>query len=475
MIPPGAVLTLLAAWALAVPVQARTCDLKTLTQDCKLFEDLNPEDSLEFEDGTSVPACALQSISQSESNRNEAETKPELAKLAVAFSALKPGEVSSATLNRWMNGDLQLRQVLPSETEIVNWPPDSANPTRQSKTPAEVRAYWEQKLGQDGYMNLVDATFSLDQISKKYAARKGQKDTMQFDFSQQDARAERLFKEAKAAVERKILAGRAESALNANEKEILERVRAVTNNKYAYSINGCGIPYHASFDYVAQDISIPPSGMFQPDESILRAMTHEISHAFDLCRLGGGVDGDSAAKKFPRATGDLVHTPFYETYRCLRSDAGGKFRSPKEKSSSPDLKDACYSNHHNEAFCDWFAAETMATELPLRDRVVNGPMPKRVSPKTGKTVKLPNALKAHLMQMDYACGVKAESRYDSTGSHPSWAGRVDNIMLRQPALTQGLNCEPSGKGCPYPVAPRADTPAALPMQSAPGERTQGVD
>lgn len=458
------------------PLLAKTCDVKTLTNNCELFRQLEPNDTLEFDDGTQVPACALNSMSQGDEEKRAKDLQRPLAVFGEVLGNSELSGVTDDQRKRWMNGELRMDDLLPQEARKIRWPPGGGpGDSFQRVTPEQVRAFWENKVGKDNYLKLVSAATEHDEITRRYIDRRMAPSSVEFDFSKQSAREERLFVEAKSAVERKILAGRSEFALNANEKEILARIRGVKLRKGNLDQFECGIPYGASFDYGVQEVSIPPGLMFQPDEALLRVMTHEISHSFDLCRLGGGLDGDSAAPKYPRASGDLAHTPFFETYRCLRSTGGGAFRGPEEKSNDPDTANACHPNHHNEAFCDWFAAETMATEMKMKGRPTNGPMPKPLRAASGKTVKLPSALKPHLLQLDYACNTGEKERYQETGQHPSWANRVDKLMMRQPALTQGLGCTASGKACPYPTVNTRSDSVAPATQPAPGSQTQGID
>ncbi len=204
---------------------------------------------------------------------------------------------------------------------------------------------------------------------------------------------------------------------------------------------------NANYDQDTHTFSICPAYLrYSSSEFDLTAViAHELAHSIDPCQLGGGNDGGER-RALSEADPDKVIDDKYlrkDFIGCLRSPTsiGAKsFRpvnppvSDSEEMIGNDLTRLCQSDQINEVVSDWFAAETLAAYIPLRNSKVKPPLT-RDQVQSG----MANVFRSFCSPMYNQDG--------STDVHPTNKQRLNSIFLAQPKLRSMMGCpaELSGK------------------------------
>lgn len=428
-----------------------SCSVAKLTDSCRFFKELKGDELLEFPDGQTVPACAMGTVANEKQKKLDEIEKGLHARIKDILSQAPAGEFDEGEVQQAMYGHRLIRELKREGNFEMDWPPlkkwKETKP--QVVNAAKVRDFMAKRVGEDGVRGLIAAGDAIETLSSyRLDQRIGKKVTYAIDDSQ-NRRVKALFEKSKSGVIEYVLRGRKESELSASEANILARVRSVTlREKYRADSTDCGPAHTAFFDYADDvwEVGIPPSMLFQPDESLMRSMIHEISHSFDSCRL-------SEEFKVRGKTHDAVppsESPFAGVHRCLL-DRGGSFSNVARAATDPMTTDGvCNHGKHLEGFCDWTAGEVLAqmSRAGSLDVASAGPSlrPLDSSEKPiGRKIKVPAQWKPFLYQLDGAC---QESADEKGGNHPLWRDRFEQIMALNPELRKRLGCVASkDPGC----------------------------
>jgi hypothetical protein len=415
------------------------CNLNSLTKNCSLLRDLKPDENLVFPDGQSIPSCALSSTnskSQDELNTKEKEIQSNILRILQQTSSNKFDE---QVLESLFNSN-QMETMFEHESGTLRWPPHSNDKSYQEITKYDIDNYWVQTLGKARYQKLKQQYAIMRKLSNSRMDSRLNREP--FKLNNQRPRVEKLFSSSKNAVEKFLLNGRSESNLSAAEADILDRIRQVRiDPNYGDDID-CGPPYLAAYNYNNKKVLLPPSLLFYPDQSIIRVLIHEISHSIDLCRLSTVPNPRNGLDYF--ANEGIEKSPLWSVHKCLTSTSGGDFMRPIDPSLEDLHKEnVCDNNKHNEAFCDWLAANILANQPELLEQK-NFEKPSAMNKMVQKPVRAPAGLDVLLLQADSACS-EIEKKETVWDEHPSWERRVNDIMLREPKLRARANCRSQGE------------------------------
>ncbi|MGZ6442265.1 MAG: hypothetical protein ACXWRU_19570 [Pseudobdellovibrionaceae bacterium] len=381
----------------------------SIVTSCDFFNNLNPNDSIEFSDGFRSPACALES-SPLYLRMNEGERKL-AARVAILLQKFPLKKRESAPLKNWSHLIFQPISQLSMEDKKI--------------------------LGKDGLRELSSIMEEESGYFNQLISQK--KSHIKFNMSGQSDRRRRLFQKAKQAVQNQFLQGRNQNELNGVEASIFNRLSAIQlDEKEAIPAElDCNSPTSASFKYDEDKIVVPPELMFFPDQSILRSLIHEFAHSFDLCSLSGERDNDRKWFKKKRTASQLAETPFYDAIQCLQSEDGGGFGNSKKLTalSRGSMCSVEYQKSH-EAFADWVSAETLQANPDLLESKQSlGPVPPKAF--DGKIVKAPVNSQTLFYAFDHRCGEDEIHNLD----HPLWGQRINGIWLHYSRLRPKV-CKP---------------------------------
>ena len=447
-------------WSSAFAGASLKCEVSSLTNNCALLKNLKTEDILEYRNGQSTPACILAAVRDTNWEAKEREEKVHTVRIIRVLENVQP-PLTKEQLRSVLNTN-DLERMFATPPPRISWPPFSdkeENPIR-SVTAEEVRAYWAERVGAEGLAELLDALQKRSQIGNVFFRRDLRVSDLKFNIGDQEARLKILFGRAQQAVIQDVLAGREEKQLTAAERDILRRVQALTLSKSFGYPDNCGPYYLAANDYTRNEIIVPPGMMFFPDPSLMRALLHEISHSFDLCRLSGMKEDDitgrdrvlpenGVAQGFPDLSLDA--SPYYSVHQCLRTEEGGHFIKMNKINKHEPLsrEGVCLYNEQHEAFCDWNAARIIAANPQLMKQELAGATPV-AKYDTGQVVKAPEKFECIANMVYCPCSEKQAADYKYS-SHPSWFRRVDDILFRESVWQKQFGCQGSGKKpCPQP-------------------------
>lgn len=431
-----------------------TCSADPDDQACKLLRGLKKTDTLEFANGFTLPACALSSIERTENDAKDEDRRIHQSKLADALASAKPGTITDTEQSSLLNGNGSENFFAEGELKIY-WPPSAKfdDQKRTTMTAEAFRAYYQNALGKPAFERLV-AAYREEKL--KNANSPGYQPRPQFEINEEtEQRKSRVFNQAKEALEKFLLRGRIPSQLSVEEKNMLARMNSVNLRQAPRAGTAdCGPAFPAFYDYGKGDVGFPPGMMFHTDESLFRAMVHELSHSIDDCRMS---EKQKAGGNQPAI--DPQKHPHIAINKCLlfeKKSAFGAVGGTDPLSS----EHACDHNKHLEGYCDWMAAEVMAAEIKrgALGKVVAQPM-KRVGgePVNTKRIKIPKGFENIFYQLDNAC---SETAADPRASHPAWTDRINHIMLRKQELRAAMGCAPSADaGCRLPLP--ASKPGAV--------------
>ncbi len=338
-------------------VFAATCDIDSLTDNCKVFDPKKPYVTLKN---------GKRAINFSYDHDAEMDEKPERSKeetekqrlqgLKTQAKALeilsKPKKKISENFKLYLMNELpEVNYALSGEADKefrinVYYPPDSASGSFKAMKADEFRTLFSS------YYSPQQLT-ELGGLMPPEPPEQGEPDVHPVYQDQKpltsEARVGELMKFAKGSIVKKILAGRKREDLSAAERDALHKVESVSHRvgTVASDNSACsGVTPNAFYDPGSHQISVCPNFLHLPEAAVISVLGHEVAHAIDpcLCQFGLYSLDRSRAQAFMAANKrGSVDKDMASALRFAMSQEGDKFTSANlfQAAKDPDkvLKD----------------------------------------------------------------------------------------------------------------------------------------
>lgn len=505
-------------FAISMTSKATPCGLADATNDCEAFR--QDPGLIRFDDGTRISAEPDPFLTSSD--REEFSRRDVYGRTAAEILRQVPEARLHPRARTWISSTAAAETLLKfrgwrskdygAMTMAIPWPLESPAPGLTEVPVREAMLALESSLGRPT-LDSLDAAVGEHQVlitDRGARARQRYLATIDQDAIQHGERMDRLAERSIALARRRILRGRSESALSAEERNLLARASLVRFRRDAgqsCSSGGVGAFYNAQ----SHSFAVCPASFALPDESLVMMMAHEVAHSFDPCLARGPLvqvdpqrlrqwrnsrepdalttsdrsflDGLANSAGYAviepvRMTSPVVRSllsagilrvhepgmtqashPYSSVISCLATTQGGGFAAPTWNPAEADANPECQGHAINEAFCDWFGAEALAS-----------------GPESLRRYDPPDRLRRVVGGFaSVACLHRPGQRPTDdeqalTQSHPAMTTRTNMIVLRNERLRQAIGCQGAST-----VPSCRETPSATTARPAasPAPETQG--
>lgn len=356
------------------------CILDNMAKVCQSLSQINPHDTLQFADGSSVPACVIrtENVSALIADHNGESKSTKLASLTRKYFDILQKDSSLS--------DQRIAELLRSPARL--------------ETYLKKHRYSLKSKDWLDYQPLAKERQVQNAVTTKYTDLQPG-----FDFAK------------KILLD---LGGQQLAADSSSDKNSFNGLKNVQLHRTGIPENLLCRPMLNSFYYgpngMLKNSVYFTEGTTQLNEKSIYFLTgHELGHSFDPCHAL--VDPISE-----------VH-PYRKLISCLRNDVG-HFKSVTKIKSHADW---CKDDHTNEAFSDYFGLYVLEEYLKK-----NPTKTQKIASRAG-IVAMPPGYENLFFLIDDACAGGIDDD-DSKSDHPSGYRRLKNVITNSSIIAKSLGC-----------------------------------